>query len=287
MTAHSMTTYDPLSSYMAEIRRYPLLTKEEEYELARRWHSDGDVSAAHRLVTSNLRFVVKIANEYKGYGARMLDLIQEGSVGLMQAVKRFDPDKGYRLISYAVYWIRSYIHAFIMGTWRIFKLGTARAHRALFFKLRSLKGKMAASGISSEEDLKEAVAEETGVDIGDVHEMDMYMTRRDSSLDAPVREGGSSLGDLMPAVEDSQEEVLADLEVNADLHARLQTAIESLDEREQRVLQARFFMDPPLMLKEIGDEMGVSKQRVKQLEKRAMDKLRNQLGQDAAGLLAA
>ena len=134
----ALAVVSDLDRYMAQISKYPVLSREQETDLARRWRDVGDVQAAHALVTANLRFVVKIANEYRGYGTRILDLVQEGSVGLMQAVKRFDPDRGYRLISYAVFWIRSHIHSYVMGTMRMIKVGTSRAHRKLFFKLRSL-----------------------------------------------------------------------------------------------------------------------------------------------------
>ena len=156
MATQALAVVNELDKYMAEVRKYPILTHEEETQLTRRWRDLGDVEAAHKLVTSNLRFVVKIANEYKGYGARILDIIQEGSVGLMQAVKRFDPDKGYRLVTYAVFWIRSYIHSFLMSTSRMIKIGTSRAHRKLFFKLRSLKGKLMAKGETNRDEIIES-----------------------------------------------------------------------------------------------------------------------------------
>ncbi|MFO8071740.1 MAG: RNA polymerase factor sigma-32 [Polyangia bacterium] len=277
MTSTAITRVGELDRYMAEVNRYPLLDAEEEKRLARRWRESGDVQAAHRLVTANLRFVVKIAHEYRGYGAQMLDMIQEGSVGLMQAVKRFDPDRGYRLISYAVYWIRSYIHAFLMRTVRMIKVGTSRAHRKLFFKLRALKGRLASGGEVEDDELLDSVAREMGVSRSDVEEMDRHLGGRDASLDAPVAEGGSSLGELVPSEQISQEEQLAELEHRADLTARLETALDSLDERERAIVEQRHLADEPRQLEAIGRELGVTKQRVSQLERRAMAKLKEQL----------
>jgi RNA polymerase sigma-32 factor len=262
---------------MAEINRYPLLTQEEEQDLATRWHEHGDVQAAHQLVTSNLRFVVKIANEYRGYGAKILDLIQEGSVGLMQAVKRFDPGRGYRLITYAVFWIRSYIHSFLMSTLRMIKIGTSRAHRKLFFKLRALKGKLASEGVTDREDVLDQVSRDIGVARSDVEEMDRHLSGRDASLDAPISESGTALAEVLPAEQPSQEETLARLEVDADRAARLDVALDQLDERERLIVERRHLSEEPMQLKELGSELGVTKQRVAQLERRALAKLRQEL----------
>lgn len=279
MSTRALAVVSELDRYVAEIERYPLLGPEEERALARRWREGGDVAAAHALVTSNLRFVVKIAYEYRGYGARILDLVQEGSVGLMQAVKRFDPDKGYRLITYAVFWIRSYIHSFLMSTARVFRIGTSRAHRRLFFKLRALKGKLAAEGVPREE-LAEAAAERLGVSPEDVEEMDRHLAGRDASLDAPNAGTGTALAEILPAAGPTQEELLADLEAEADRAARLETAVAQLDPREREIIERRHLADDPAELRQLGEEMGVSKQRVAQIEKRALKKLRDLL--DAA-----
>ncbi|MBW2536800.1 MAG: RNA polymerase factor sigma-32 [Deltaproteobacteria bacterium] len=274
MTTTALARVSELDRYMAEVSRFPLLSAEEEQRLARRWRDEGDVEAAHTLVTANLRFVVKVANEYRGYGTRVLDLVQEGSVGLMQAVKRFDPDRGYRLLTYAVYWIRSYIHNFLMATSRMVRIGGSRAHRKLFFKLRALKGKLAAGGTTDREGLLDAVAVETGVDREQVAEMDQLLTTRDTSLDTPVGESGTALAELMPASGPNQEDLVGDLEESADRAARIDAAMESLDPRERRVIEARYLLEEPRQLQEIGDEMGVTKQRVSQLERRALAKLR-------------
>jgi RNA polymerase sigma-32 factor len=280
-TTRALARVSELDRYMAELERYPLLSADEERRLARRWRDLGDVQAAHALVTANLRFVVKIAYEYKGYGARMLDLVQEGSVGLMQAVKRFDPERGYRLITYAVSWIRSYIHAFLMGTARMIKVGTSRAHRKLFFKLRSLQGRIEAGGVTRREDVFDEVAREVGVSTADVEEMDRHLRGRDASLDAPVTETGSALAELLPAETANQEELLADLEQEADRRARLETALLRLDERERTIVERRWLSEEPPRLEDLGAELGVTKQRVSQLERRALHRLREALA-DAA-----
>jgi RNA polymerase sigma-32 factor len=266
-----------LDRYMAEIRQYRVLNAEEERELAIRWRDHQDTAAAHALVTANLRFVVKIAMEYRGYTTRLLDLIQEGSVGLMQAVKRFDPDRGYRLISFAVYWIRAYIHSFLMGSMHMIKIGTSRAHRKLFFKLRSLKGKLGANGHLTEGEVLAQVATKTGVRMHEVIEMDRYMSSNDASLDAPVGEAQTSLAELLPNQDINQETMFLALEEKADLSARLEAALATLLPKEREIIEKRFLQESPLQLKDIGAAMGVSKQRVSQLEQRAMGKLKNAL----------
>ncbi len=281
MKTTALATINELDRYMAEVSRYPILTHEDEIGLARRWRNLGDMEAAHALVTSNLRFVVKIANEYRGYGARVLDLIQEGSIGLMQAVKRFDPNRGYRLLSYAVYWIRSYIHSFLMGTMRMIKIGTSRAHRKLFFKLRSLKGKLAARGMNSRDEIIDAVAKEVGVDREEVEDMDRHFNGRETSLDAPVGETGTALVEVIPDQSPTQEEMIADLEFEADQAARLENAMATLDSREREIVEKRYLRERPIKLKDIGEKMGVTKQRVSQLERRAMKKLKTALSKAA------
>lgn len=282
MATTALARVTELDRYIAEINQYPILSAAEEQQLAKQWRDQGDVRAAHTLVTSNLRFVVKIAFEYRGYGVRMLDLIQEGSIGLMQAVRRFDPDKGYRLLSYAVYWIRAYIHSFLIRTTRMIKLGTSRAHRKLFFKLRALKGRLMAGGMDNRDDVIDAVAEEMGVDRRDVEEMDQHLSGNDASLDAPIAVTGNALVEVLPAKEVNQDQMLEEMEQAADQAARLEAAIANLDTRERRIIEARYMTDEPLQLQELGEELGVSKQRVYQLERRAVDKLRDAVLSDAA-----
>ncbi|MBN2803781.1 MAG: RNA polymerase factor sigma-32 [Deltaproteobacteria bacterium] len=276
-TTYSLATTTELDSYLAKIRQYPLLSREEEVYYAKKWRDEGDVNAAHTLVTSNLRFVVKIAKEYKGYGAPILDLIQEGSVGLMQAVKRFDPDKGYKLISYAVFWIKSYIHNFLMATSKMVKIGTSRAHRKLFFKLRSFNAAQNAQSDLSESELIDIASEQFNSSKDDIIEMNNHLSYKDSSLDAPVGESSLALVDLMPSTVNSQEEQLSSIEESANLQATVLEAMESLNERERYIIQSRYMSDSPMQLKEIGNELGVSKQRVAQIEKIALEKLRNHL----------
>lgn len=286
MATYALAKYDELDRYMAQISRYPLLSKEEETDLANRWRELGDVEAAHRLVTANLRFVVKIANEYKGYGARMLDLIQEGSVGLMHAVKRFDPGKGYRLLSYAVYWIRSSIHSYLIRTVGMVKLGTSRAHRKLFFKLRSVKNKLLANGVENRDEIIDAVAEEVGVSRRDVEEMDLHLSAQDTSLDAPISTG-AALVEVMGSNRPTHEEDLAEIEESADRAARLETAMGVLNDRERTVIELRYLKENPDQLHDIGKTMGISKQRVSQIEKRAMEKLKDALTKSDTSVLAA
>jgi RNA polymerase sigma-32 factor len=274
MGVKSLAVVSELDRYIAEVNRFPLLSADQERELAVRWREEGDVAAAHALVCANLRFVVKISMEYKGYGARPLDLIQEGSIGLMNAVKRFDPERGYRLLTYAVYWIRSYIHSFLMGTARMIKIGTSRAHRKLFFKLRSLKGKLSARGITGQEEVYDAVSLETGVGRAEVEEMDRHLLGRDASIDAPVGDTGAALVDVLPDDGPTQEERLAQLEEQADQVARIDQALSVLDPRERKIVEWRYLQEEPVQLKELGEHLGVTKQRVAQLEKRALEKLR-------------
>jgi len=273
-TSTALAKIGELDRYMAQIRQYPVLTREEEETLARKWINEGDREAAHTLVTSNLRFVVKIANEYRGYGARILDLVQEGSIGLMQAVKRYNPDKGYRLISYAVFWIRSYIHNFLMATTRIFKIGTSRAHRKLFFKLRSFKAMLGAKGTTDSDAVFEEASREFGISAKEIAEVDSQMNGADASLDAPVRETGNALVEVLPAEDHNVEDMISQLEVESEMGATISMALENLDERERAIIEARYLADKPVQLKELGETMGVSKQRIAQIEKRALQKMR-------------
>lgn len=274
INSKALAKVSDLDRYMAQIRQYPVLSREEEERLARKWRDEGDTQAAHLLVTSNLRFVVKIANEYRGYGARILDLVQEGSIGLMQAVKRYDPDKGYRLISYAVFWIRSFIHNYLMATTRIFKIGTSRAHRKLFFKLRSFKAMLGAKGTSDSDAVMNRASEEFGISAAEIAEVDNQMNASDASFDAPVKETGSALVEVFPSDSQNAEDMMSELEAEAEAGAALNLAMEKLNDRERQVLEARYLKEQPIQLKELGNVMGISKQRVAQIEKRALLKLK-------------
>lgn len=263
-----------LDRYMLQIRKYPVLTREEEERLAIKWRDEKDTQAAHLLVTSNLRFVVKIANEYRGYGARILDLVQEGSIGLMQAVKRYDPNKGYRLISYAVFWIRSFIHNYLMATTRIFKIGSSRAHRKLFFKLRSFKAMLGSKGTTDSQDVLQAASKEFGLSVEDIAEVDAHLSGTDSSLDAPVQQTGNALVEVLPSQAQTAEDMMSQLETESEMGATINTALERLDERERVIIKERYMLDQPTQLKQLGLKLGVSKQRVAQIEKRALSKMK-------------
>jgi RNA polymerase sigma-32 factor len=263
-----------LDRYIAEVKSYALLGRDEEAALARRFRDEGDVAAAHELVVSNLRFVVKVAHQYKGYGFKLLDLIQEGNIGLMMAVKKFDPERGYRLISYAVWWIRAQIHSYLMKSWSMVKLGTTLSRRKLFFKLRSTRSKLeqeARGGKISAADL----AESLGVSERDVNEMDMRMASRDFSLDAHVGEDTSTSHlDMLESQSANQEELIGEAQERALLHETTHQALENLDEREREIIQRRYLAEEPVTLQQIGDDFGVSRERVRQLESRALKKLR-------------
>jgi RNA polymerase sigma-32 factor len=271
----SLREDNSVDKYVAEIRKHKLLTREEELALATRLQDDGDVAAAHQLVVSNLRFVVKIAHEFRGYNMKLLDLIQEGNVGLMMAVKKFDPTRGYRLISYAVWWIRAYMRSFIMRTWSSVKLGTTHASRKLFFKLRSTKSRMEQE--DGEQPSTEELARELGVTESDVFDMEMRMAARDFSLDADRGDSQRAFVDRLPSAEDNQEEVYAHEEEKQLASESVRQAMATLSEKERYIVEQRFLKEDPRTLNDIGAEFGVSRERVRQLEARAMGKLRKHL----------
>ncbi|MGH7793132.1 MAG: RNA polymerase sigma factor RpoH [Thermodesulfobacteriota bacterium] len=267
-----------LERYLAEISNYPILSREEEYKLATRYKKKGDLEAARKLISSNLRFVVKIANEYKNYGLNVMDVIQEGNIGLMQAVKRFDPTKGYRLISYAVWWIRAYIHNYIIGSWSLVKIGTTQAQRKLFYKLRSTKNKMDITEENlSPEDYKN-LADELGVSDEAVIEMNQRMGGKDLSLDAELNTSGE-MTHLDFLVDDlsNQEDLITRAEEEEKVKSELETALESLKERERFIIENRILKDKPLTLEELGTKLNLSRERVRQIEGVALQKIRHVL----------
>ncbi|MBI2066536.1 MAG: RNA polymerase sigma factor RpoH [Deltaproteobacteria bacterium] len=265
-----------LASYLVEINRFPLLSQQEERELALRYYEQGEIEAAHKLVTSNLRFVVKVANEYAGYGIRMADLIQEGNIGLMQAVKKFNPHRGFRLISYAVWWIRAYIQNFILKNWSLVKIGTTQAQRKLFYKLNQAKRAIAKHlrGEELGEEQYLSIAKNLNVREEDVVEMDSRMRGRDTSLDEPLgEEGRSTRLDLIPSQE-NQESQFVTMEDSLQAKTSVSTALMGLNERERFVIQNRFLKDKPMTLQEIGNSYGITRERARQIEASALKKMR-------------
>ena len=277
VTAH-LSENQSVDQYMAEINRLTLLTREEEVELARRYVEDKDLQAAHKLVVSNLRFVVKVAHEYRGYGLKLLDLVQEGNIGLMMAVKKFDPEKGYRLISYAVWWIRAYIQNFIIKSWSLVKLGTTQAQRKLFFKLRSERERAdRAVGPGGRAETKD-LASRLKVAEGEVADMEMRLAARDFSLDAELDDGARQTHlDLLPDTGTSQEEKVAEVEQRRLVRTKVHEAMEHLNVKERYIVQYRLMNDEPKTLQEIGAHFSISRERARQIEGNVIRKLRTAL----------
>lgn len=269
----ALSTLDPLAAYMREVQRHPLLTREEEHQLAVLYHETGDVDAAKKLVTSNLRLVVKIAYEYKRAYKNMMDLVQEGNIGLMQAVKHYDPHRGVKLSSYSAWWIRAYILRFILNNWRLVKLGTTQAQRKLFFNLNKERARLAAMGI---EPTHEEIAKRLEVDAKEVREMDLRLSGGDSSLDAPVgdSDGTTSRLDLLRSGADGPEVQVSDGQVLSMLKEQLATFRDTLSGKDLIIFDRRMLAEEPVTLQELGEEFGVSRERVRQLESRISGKLR-------------
>jgi len=262
-----------LERYIAEINKFPILSAEEEFSLAVRFKKFGDMEAAHKLVVSNLRFVVKIAHEYRNYGVKLADLIQEGNIGLMHAVKKFDPYKGYRLISYAVWWIRAYMQNFIIKSWSLVKIGTTQAQRKLFFKLGQAKKKLESMSDKNPE-FKE-IADMLGVKEIELQEMDQRMSHRDVSLDEYVSEDGDTMHiDFLTYNGEDQETSLIKKEQVELVQRHLEGALAALSEKEQFIIKHRIMADEPMTLQEIGDHFHITRERARQLEKQALKKLR-------------
>jgi len=270
-----------LSRYLAEIRRFPMLTPEEEYELAKRWKEHGDEKAAHRLVTSHLRLVAKIAMGYRGYGLPVSELISEGNVGMMQAVKRFDPDRGFRLATYAMWWIRAAIQEYILHSWSLVKMGTTAAQKKLFFNLRRLKGQMAAleEGDLQPEQVKK-ISHALQVPEADVISMNRRLAAPDNSLNAPLRaDGDGEWQDWLADESENQEEILAEREDMSQRHRMLQTALKTLNDRERHILIERRLKEEPTTLEDLSKQYGISRERVRQIEVRAFEKLQKSMRQ--------
>jgi RNA polymerase sigma-32 factor len=264
-----------LSRYLAEIRKFPMLTPDEEFMLAKRWREHGDSEAAHKLVTSHLRLVAKIAMGYRGYGLPLNELISEGNVGMMQAVKRFDPDRGFRLATYAMWWIRAAIQEYILHSWSLVKLGTTAAQKKLFFNLRKLKGQIQAveEGDLTPEHVKK-IAEELNVTEDDVITMNRRLAGADHSLNAPLRaDSDGEWQDWLVDETENQEETLAEKEEMGNRRDLLSQAMTALNERERHILSERRLRDEPLTLEDLSQQYGISRERVRQIEVRAFEKL--------------
>ncbi|WP_298355422.1 RNA polymerase sigma factor RpoH [Rhodoblastus sp.] len=263
-----------LTRYLDEIRRFPMLQPDEEYILAKRWREHSDPDAAHRLVTSHLRLVAKIAMGYRGYGLPIGEVISEGNIGLMQAVKRFEPDKGFRLATYAMWWIRASIQEYILRSWSLVKLGTTANQKKLFFNLRKAKSQISAF---EEGDLKPenaaAIATKLGVSQQEVVEMNRRLSG-DASLNAPLREeGDGEWQDWLVDESSDQESILAESEETENRRAALAQALGVLNPRERRIFEARRLAEDPVTLEELSTEFGISRERVRQIEVRAFEKV--------------
>lgn len=278
-----LTKFDPLQKYLAEVRQYELLTKEEEYQLAVKYQEEKDTEAAYKLVTSNLRLVVKIALEFhRAWVMNLLDLIQEGNIGLMQAVKKFDPYQGVRLSSYASFWIRAYILRFILDNWRLVKIGTTQAQRKLFFNLQKEKTKLEALGYAAE---PKQLAESIGVKEKEVIQMDQRMSSWEASLDAPLRgDTESSLMDFLPGKQVPAEKKLADDEIKSLVNQKLQEFKKTLKDKELDIFQNKLLSEKPATLQEIGDKYGITRERIRQIEARLLRKIKSFLEEEIPGI---
>jgi RNA polymerase sigma-32 factor len=264
-----------LSRYLQEIRKFPMLALDEEFMLAKRWQEHQDTEAAHRLVTSHLRLVAKIAMGYRGYGLPLSELISEGNVGMMQAVKRFDPDRGFRLATYAMWWIRASIQEYILHSWSLVKMGTTAAQKKLFFNLRKLKGQMQAieEGDLSPEQVKK-IATRLGVPEEEVVNMNRRLAAPDSSLNAPVKaEGDMEWQDWLVDESPNQEAKLGESQEMGQRKQMLAGALKQLTDRERHIIVERRLIDEPKTLEDLSSKYGISRERVRQIEVRAFDKL--------------
>jgi len=281
-----MTAEGGLTRYLEEIRRFPMLEPQQEYMLAKSWREHGDREAAHKLVTSHLRLVAKIAMGYRGYGLPISEVISEGNVGLMQAVKRFEPDKGFRLATYAMWWIKASIQEYILRSWSLVKMGTTANQKKLFFNLRKAKSKISAL---QEGDLRpdqvQTIAKRLGVTEQDVIDMNRRLGG-DASLNAPIRDDGESgeWQDWLADDSESQETVMAEHEELDNRRKALSSALEVLNDRERRIFQARRLADDPVTLEDLAAEFGVSRERVRQIEVRAFEKVKKAVRRRVAAM---
>ncbi len=280
LSSSALSRRDPLGAYMRDVQRYQLLSKDEEHKLAVDYFENGDLEAAKQLVTSNLRLVVKIAYDYRQAYKNILDLVQEGNIGLMQAVKKYDPYKGVKLSSYAAWWIRAYILRYILNNHRLVKVGTTQAQRKIFFNLQKEKARLSAMGI---EPTAELIAERLNVPERDVISMDMRLAAGDASLDAPVgTTDGRSVArvELLPSEGQRVDEVLADAELGDQFTTKIQEFGRTLEGKEAVIFEERLVAEDPKTLQTLGDGFGVSRERVRQIEKRLLKKLKTYLEEE-------
>jgi len=279
----SLAKFDPLQKYLAEISRYKLLTREEEYQLAVQYREENDPDSAYKLVTGNLRLVVKIALEFhRAWVMNLLDLIQEGNIGLMQAVKKFDPYQGVKLSSYASFWIKAYILKYILDNWRLVKIGTTQAQRKLFFNLHKEKAKLEALGYAAE---PKQLADAMGVKEKEVIQMDQRMSSWETSLDTPIRSDGErSLMDFLPEKKALLDKKLADDEIKSLVNQKLKKFKKTLKDKELDIYETRLLAENPATLQEIGDRYGITRERTRQIEGRLLRKIKEFLTEEIPGI---
>jgi len=270
-----------LELYLTQINQFPLLSPAEEFELAVHFQDKKDIEAAHKLITSNLRFVVKVALEYRSYGVKLLDLIQEGNMGLMMAVKKFDPHRGYRLISYAIWWIRAYIQNFIIKTWSLVKIGTTQTQKKLFYSLGKTKKLLKPDQGKTDEDHVHVLAKALDVKDNEIIEMEQRMSLRDFSLDAALDEDSHITHlDLLVDEKPNQEELVGDMEEKEHQKQKVDRALNCLSSKEKYVIEKRIMNYKPLTLQEIGNSLQLSRERIRQIENEALKKLKSELSQN-------
>ena len=268
-----------LSIYLQEIKKFPILTAEEEYMLAKRYKEHGDTEAAHKLVTSHLRLVAKIAMGYRGYGLPVTDLISEGNVGIMQAVKKFDPERGFRLATYAMWWIRAQIQEYVLHSWSLVKIGTTAAQKKLFFNLKKLKNQLSSidSGNLSPDNARE-IASRLNVKEAEVLDMDNRLFSGDQSLNVQVgEEGDTEWQDMLVDSNDTQDKILANSNELSYRKKIFEQALEVLNDREKEIITLRKLKDKPLKLEELSKKFNISRERVRQIEEKAFEKLQKQV----------
>ena len=281
ITLPSISSQGSLQKYLSSIRKFPILELEEEYTLAKMWQKKKDLNAAHKLVTSHLRLVAKIAMGYKGYGLPVADLISEGNIGLMQAVKRFDPDKGFRLATYAMWWIRAAIQEYILHSWSLVKIGTTAAQKKLFFNLRKIKNelKLINEGDLRPEDVKE-ISKRLSVDENEVYSMNSRMAGHDHSLNTPLRhDSNTEWQDWIENKEESQETKLEESQEYKFRKTILLNALASLKEREKHIFRARRIIEPQVTLEDLSKKFNISRERVRQIEVRSFEKVQQHIRQ--------